>query len=94
MKRGALLESFAFLEVIKVCITRELDTDIHRSCRELERISHRGFVGEFVYVHKSNLVELKFGVRSLLVCTRQAYRVDHLPGGQRLYTAYMAEEAS
>lgn len=51
MKRGALLESFAFFEVIKVCITRELDTDIHRSCRELERISHRGFVGEFVYVH-------------------------------------------
>ena len=32
--------------------TRELDTDIERSCGQLEGISHGGFVGELVvYVH-------------------------------------------
>jgi len=81
MKRGALLESVAFFEVIKVCITRELDTDIHRSCRELERISHRGFVGKFVCSEPPRLQSASLSSRPL------AKR-------QRLYTAYMAEEAS
>ena len=50
---GSDLESFSFFEVFEAGFTRELDADVERSCRELEGVSHGGFVGELVvaYVH-------------------------------------------
>ena len=43
------LEGFTFFEVVEVCFTRELDTDVERSCGQLEGISHGGFVGELLF---------------------------------------------
>ena len=55
---SGFLEGFAFFEVVEVCFARELDTDVQRSCRELEGISRGGFVGELVvaYVHARTLI--------------------------------------
>ena len=66
------LEGFTFFEVVEVCFTRELDTDIEGSCRELEGVSHGGFVGELVvaYVHTRTLILMgNVWTRTRLACT-------------------------
>jgi len=43
-RAGGTLEGFAFLEVFKICVTRELDAEIHRWRAQLEALKRRGFI--------------------------------------------------
>ena len=40
------LKGVTFLKVIEICITRELDTDIHRGSTELKALNSGGFIGK------------------------------------------------
>lgn len=45
-RAGCTLEGFAFLEVFKICVTRELDADIQRSGAELKALSGGSFIAK------------------------------------------------
>ena len=45
-RAGCTLEGFTFLEVFKICFTRELNADIQRSGTELKTLSGGGFIAK------------------------------------------------
>jgi hypothetical protein len=69
------LESFSFFKVFKVCVARELDTDIQRSGAELEMLSRGRFVGKLAIdsVHTMKLILWEEGRenRNPIVCRKE-----------------------
>ena len=55
-RAGCTLEGFTFLEVFKICFTRELNADIQRSGTELKTLSGGGFIAKLAIgsVHTKN----------------------------------------
>ena len=43
-RAGGTLEGFAFLEVFKICVTRELDAEMERRVTELKALSGGRFI--------------------------------------------------